>query len=227
MLELILIDHRELAKIFPPEQGGNVKKRWETECVKHYPTETDIQSAFNIEIQRFKKTNLCKRMEGVVQKLLNQIKVDDIDNIVAFGLTTLSPGAPPAADLSIRLHAQHAALLIIREIIEKRNATKRQVPIYSQDPQYSQRDVAVAKTFGITIVNGDIGHQMGWLQVSPSSFVVELAACVPVFEFILEYTRPAAMLSAAWDLTAAYEDEPFSYTLEVKGKDLTIPGPGT
>jgi hypothetical protein len=85
----------------------------------------------------------------------------------------------------------------------------------------------------MTVVNGDIGHQMGYVLVDSDTLVVDLIMIQTVAPVIFEITRPAALLTAWPILLEAIESEViFRYTLTGHNKDgsqkedVIIPGLG-
>jgi len=146
-------------------------------------------------------------------------EVIEIDNIVAFGLGTLSP--PAAKDTSLELVAgsQHASLIIIREVWEQLHPNAHgKFQIFLQDPWHKQQDVDVAKHFRMTVVNAGIGYHVGCLKINGHSLVVEFAASqfFPIFEMALEITRPAAFfqdwpVDASWFKDHVASNYTFSY----------------
>jgi hypothetical protein len=121
--------------------------------------------------------------------------------------------------LGIRVQVQHAALLAIRDVWKEKH--KGSFEIYLQDPQYLKIDEEVAHKFGMTVVNGDIGHQMSYLLVDADTLVVDLMSSGSVVPLIFEITRPAGFLTF-YPLTgtdALQTEVIFSYKLTVHNKE--------
>jgi hypothetical protein len=132
----------------------------------------------------------------------------------------LSSPAEVGNIVTIRVQTQHAALLAIRDAwMEKHEGS---FEIYLQDPQYLKIDEEVAAQFGMTVVNGDIGHQMGYLLIDQFTLVVDLISMFFVAPLIFEITRPAGLLTPWPLLMEVLESEViFSYTFTRHNEKLS------
>lgn len=145
----------------------------------------------------------------------------------------MSSIAPADSLITLRTQIQHAALLAIRDAGKEEH--KDSCDIYLQDPQYLKIDEKVCAQFGMTVVNGDIGHQMGYLLIDEDTLVVDWMCSGSVVPLIFEITRPAGLLLAG-PLSASLKDMEseviFSYTLTVHNQgrgqkeEIIYPGLG-
>jgi hypothetical protein len=186
------------------------------------PDAATVRSNFDATINRFKGTQLCKRLEVLVHDLFLRT---NCNKIVAFGGFTICAPSGPETAMAIRLQTQHAALLVIGDVWKEINNAR--IPIYIQDPQYSELDERVAAHYGMQVVNGDVGHQMGWLKIDESTLVIDLRTCFPLIQLVFEITRPAAIFSPVVLTPDLFDPaEPFSYTLRHNGQEVVVPGLG-
>lgn len=153
----------------------------------------------------------------------------NVTKIVAFGGATFVFGSKSESQGVTRMHVQHAALLIFREVWHETH--KGHLLIFLQDPHYLAADVKIAEHYEMTIVNCSVGHQLGWSLVDDETFVVDLRMCGMYLKaFVLEYSRPAVIFSPFRPdiefnfLTPALA--PYAYTLKHKGESILLPGPG-
>jgi hypothetical protein len=80
----------------------------------------------------------------------------------------------------------------------------KDVPIFLQDPEYTKEDQIAAEKFGMTIVNGRLGYEEGWLLLDESTLIVDLHTNFPpLFQLIFGITRPVAILA-----TISYAPDP-------------------
>jgi hypothetical protein len=140
---------------------------------------------FGATIAEFQSTALCKEVKKLVQKLFQEKK---INKIVAFGLGMLGTPAPPRAKLTIRWQRQHATLLAIRDVWKETNTGN--FGIFIQDTQYSKRDEEVAAQYGMTVVNCDLGYQMGQLLIDEDTLLVDFITCFAVDRLAFEIIDP-------------------------------------
>ena len=75
----------------------------------------------------------------------------------------------------------------------------------------------------MTVVNGDIGHQMGYLLIDEFTLVVDLVGCLTVVPLVFEITGPAGLITVVPLLDPEVgllpESVIFSYTLTVHNKE--------
>ncbi|PMD11942.1 hypothetical protein NA56DRAFT_541435, partial [Hyaloscypha hepaticicola] len=91
---------------------------------------------------------------------------------------------------------QHAFLLAIRDTWkEEHKDAKGSFDIYLSDPLAMEIDEEVTAKFDMTVVNGDIGHQMGFLLIDEFTLVVDLVSCLSMIPLVFEITRPAGLLT--------------------------------
>ena len=143
----------------------------------------------------------------------------------------------PGHPVTIHGQTQHAALLAIRDTWkEEHKGAKDSFDIYLCDPDNWEVDVKAAAHFDMTVVNGDIGHQMGYVLVDEFTLVVDFVACLTVVPLVFEITRPAGLITVypLLDPEVGLLPDPviFSYTLTVHNKEhgqkeeIVFPGLG-
>ena len=213
--------YRKLRDMFPLTPGlleegyGCIEARQQES-----PTVGALWAQFNATIAGFKSTLLYNRIKELARSTFSQVKCN---KIVAFG----GYGISARPNMAKRMQTQHAALLAIREVWKETN--QGDFPIYLQDPQYLAVDQEVAAKYGMQILNGDFGHQMGWAKIDDSTLVVDLATAFPIYEIIFEIARPAAIFTPGpidSDSTGLWVDQPYSLTLRYDGKQIVVPDLG-
>jgi len=185
---------------------------------KNNPNAAQLASEFQKVITDFQKTELCHQVKFMARKLFQSRQVN---KIVAYGLSFLSCMGV-GHEITINRQVQHAALLAIRDAWKEKH--KGSFEIYLQDPQYLKIDEEVAQKFGMTVVNGDLGHQMSYLLIDDDTLVVDLMKSGSVAPLIFEITRPAGFLTICpligEEVGFIYEPEViFSYKLTVHNKE--------
>lgn len=185
------------------------------------PDAARLASEFQKVITDFQKTELCHQVKTMARRLFQSRQVN---RLVAYGLGGLSSPTPPGHPVTINSQKQHAALLAIRDTWkEEHKDAKGSFDIYLADPDYWEVDEKAAAHFGMTVVNGDIGHQMGYLLIDESTLVVDLIGGMTVLPLVFEITRPAGLITVVpiLDPEVGLLPEPviFSYTLTVHNKE--------
>lgn len=235
-LVLPLILCRSLIEAYPSSEEYNQQgqKFWQ-ERENAYQSADALDVAFREAIARFGSTMLCEKLKKLTEKLCQDQK---FDKIVAFGGNTLGHKNQPPMAQGVKLFAQHAALLSIRDNWVKLNdgKSKDDFEIYLQDPLYNKNDLEVAKRHGMTIVCGDLCHQMGWVLIDDRTLVVDLDVPheVNLPRLVFEISRPAGLLICSppkytagseelisFTVSPSPSDRVFAYTLA--GKDITVP----
>jgi hypothetical protein len=200
--------------------------------------ESNIRKQMSKTIEHFNETQLSKRLALFINQNFREI---DCKQIVAFGGTSLgySKYAPNQGDrggydeLPLKLQTQHAALLKMQT--QLRNLHKGDVPIFLQDPDYTEEDQKAAKELGMTIVNGHFGFEEGWIQIDESTLVVDLhTSFPPLLQLTFEISRPAGILTVfpyEVGMLRAHDKvfAPFSYTIfnwDDEPKPIIVPGMG-
>jgi hypothetical protein len=189
--------------------------------------DTKIYRAYNTRVEQFGTTEICKRLKDLFVPLF---KEKDVTKILVLGMGTLTPISP--GSLANKWQGQHAALEAIRSVWEEHSKSRLnlpELPIYIQDPQYSELDelIAGAEPHNLKVVNCSFGHQMGWVKVDNSTLVMEFVSGFPTFELSLEVARPVAFFSAC--LFEAISDDqeppiPWSFTLRNENhEEILIP----
>lgn len=186
------------------------------------PSAAQLESEFQKIITDFQKTELCHQVKTMARKLFQSRQVN---KIVAYGCGHLSNPSNAENSIKVHDHIQHAFLLAIRDTWkEEHKGAKGSFDIYLSDPLYREIDEEVAAKFGMTVVNGDIGHQIGYLLIDEFTLVVDLVSCLSIAPLVFEITRPAALLTVCplhdLDVGYIYKSEAiFSYTLTVHNKE--------
>jgi len=175
---------------------------------------------------------LCARLRVVVRKFFEgKGNNRGCDKMVAFGLLTLCIDLPEkfGTPLSKQLLSEHASLPTIRDVYYSLHPDNTgEFKIYLQDPMYSKLNELVAASDGMEVLICSIGHQMGWVMVDESTFVVEFRACFPFYRLLLEITRPVGILTARSleEAGELHDYNAYFYTLEENGKSVVVPGVG-
>ncbi|KAH8586213.1 hypothetical protein B0O99DRAFT_695717 [Bisporella sp. PMI_857] len=210
----------ELKQMFPMQQMEAMQK----EAVLHmqkrtYPNEARVREMFDSNVEIFRETEICKQIKDLARYTFKQTTCK---KIVAFGGGTF---CSPVSNGATRLHYQHAMLIVLREVWEEMHKDHAQlkIPIFIQDPQYLELDAKVAAHYGMEVVNGNRSHQFGFVKVDEETMVVDQRTCFPLLESILEYTRPAAILSPYVINPDKYKDFPLSLTLRQDDRTLVVP----
>ncbi|KAL5330603.1 hypothetical protein ACEPPN_000121 [Leptodophora sp. 'Broadleaf-Isolate-01'] len=100
---------------------------------------------------------------------------------------------PAGASQALLCQHQHIAALHIRKALSE--ISNENIPIFLQDPAYSEEDKKVAAAFDMEIVNGEAGHQEGWLELDEDTLVLNFRAEIILCPLAFEITRPAAFFS--------------------------------
>jgi hypothetical protein len=159
---------------------------------------------FTQGIADFENSTLCIRL----QELFKGADTKNIKKIVAFGLGGLHFHETNDTLGVTRAHKQHAALLVIRKIIESKldikskSGQRSQIPIFVQDPCHLENDVTILEKHDITVVKCTVGHMLGFTEIDDTTLVVDFACTFPTLSLIFEYTRPAALFNS-WRLAEA------------------------
>ena len=166
--------------------------------------------------------------------------------IVAFGAGSLGYAREKEWDFVngsiVAAQTQHAALLSIQKKLEIIYSHK--IPIYLQDPEYTEEDKKAAEKFGMKILNGNFGFGEAWLQLDEWTLVFEFR-CVtsfqPLYQIIFEISRPLAIFSvekwtdpdlahddkwAAWSYKVVADEHAIEEKSERKNWSEIIPGYG-
>ncbi|KAF7919197.1 uncharacterized protein EAE98_009517 [Botrytis deweyae] len=188
-----------------------------------------VEKGFQETIAKFEETELCRRFESFFEELCKDVK---FDKIVAFGTGPIGVRHAGSSSIRVRNQVQHASMLTIRRVWERYHPGKR-LSIYLQDPAYNERCVEVADKYNMQIVDGDFGHQMGWLKIDKSTLVMGFSCAFPDAQLVSEIARPAALYftgAVVEDFTKLKKSDPtrfFSFTLGLPdGGVVDIPGLG-
>ncbi|TGO74235.1 hypothetical protein BELL_0298g00170 [Botrytis elliptica] len=188
-----------------------------------------VERGFQETIAKFEETELCRRFESFFEELCKDVK---FDKIVAFGTGPIATIYAGSLSIRVRNQVQHASMLTIRRVWERYHPGKR-LSIYLQDPAYNKHCVEVADKYKMRILDGDFGHQMGWLKIDKSTLVMGFSCDFPVIQLVSEIARPAALYftgAVVEDFTKLEKSDPtrfFSFTLELPdGGVVDMPGLG-
>jgi hypothetical protein len=203
----------------PPDEDGSMPKSTFRSLVNAYkaahPDSNKVADSFHKHIPLFQKSETCKRLKILVSKLFHEHKVN---KIVAFGLSSLiNPIRNLDSSMAVHRHYQHAALLTIRDVWADIYKGGDKFDIYVQDPLYTKQDEEVLKKFGITVVNSNIGYQVGACLLDLYTLVVDFVCVWPVSHVVFETTRPAGILKSdpiELSLEAQEHEAIFHYELE-------------
>jgi hypothetical protein len=142
--------------------------------------------------------------------------VRPVRKIVAFGLGTLT-GLEDEFH-SARALAQHAALGSMVEVLGKRRAqhnnpspnTTSNIRVYVQDPAYTDVDIALLHSIGIT----PLDDPKGFLEIDAETLVFSVSPNVPVKQVVADVCWPAAMI---WNTVMPEEKENVRWEKQVRG----------
>lgn len=214
---------RDLEALFPPTDKENKCSFAELSLLK-FPDFDSARSVFRNNMERIRDGELRKQIVELVRKLF---QTRNIDKIVAIGGGGLVNPSRPEGVSTLQVHTQHALLLVMRDVWKEIHPN-RELKIFIQDLCYHGLDEIVAASEGMQVVNGSMGHQMGWALLDESTFLVDLRTNFPIIRLTFEITRPAAILCPfRIDDDILRDEKTYSVTLERDGKKLIdVPTPG-
>ncbi|KAK3902844.1 hypothetical protein C8A05DRAFT_15143 [Staphylotrichum tortipilum] len=122
----------------------------------------------------------CARLRGVFEAG----KIGRVTKIAAFACSTMAVKDDDRANPV----AQHAAVLMLRELFARRGAGE--VRCLAQDPMYRPADVEVLQELGVEVLE----DPRGFLEVDEETVVVCVAPNVPVRQVVADIARPVAMV---------------------------------
>lgn len=155
------------------------------------PLET-FQMAFRGGVKAWKDSRECKKLTDAL--MIHTIP-DKVTKIIAFACGPM-PGFRGHEESII----QHALILTVKEIIQRKNFTvDREIKCYAQDPVYTEVDRAVLEGAGIQILE----DPHGFLEVDDSSVVISFGPNVAVRQIVADIALPAIMI---WDKVKPEEE---------------------
>lgn len=169
----------------------NTKKPWPEQVRRIEPLDT-IQRAFSGGLKAWEDSGECKKLTDAM--MINTFP-DNVTKIIAFAC-----GSMPGFRSHEESITQHALLLTIKDIVQKKQPTSdREIKCYAQDPAYTEVDRAVLEEAGIQILE----DPHGFLEVDDSSVVISFGPNVPVRQIVADIARPAIMI---WDKVKPEEE---------------------
>ncbi|KAI1208530.1 uncharacterized protein F4807DRAFT_429971 [Annulohypoxylon truncatum] len=116
---------------------------------------------------------------------IESVAMPPIDNIIAFGLGSIS------ARSSRRSHQrEHALAMTIARTLEKKNPSSK-IPIYLQDPDYSFVCKLLLLEMGFQVIDGHGAR--GFTMINERTLVMSHNASIPIREVIADTSRPAVL----------------------------------
>lgn len=174
-----------------------------------YPSIDTVRKEYGKVRAEFVRCNLRVQLWELIHSL-NARSKRTCDKIVAFGAGTLCPPHESLHPVSRTNRTRHAALLAMRDMLKEDMG--KEVKIYVQDPHYTQWDLEVLKKpqelkdpqdlkerknlndCQITVVDGNIGYQTGYILVDDQTLVVDFGLHPLLFPLFAEIARPVAIL---------------------------------
>lgn len=154
---------------------------------RRHPIE-DVEVAFHNIRQKWKGIEDCKQLMRILDQSNRQV---DNCKIVGFACSSISLEGFVAKHF-IRPAKQHALLLTLQELYAKYGHEAGGPPCYIQDPVYNEIDKSILGGHGMVVLD----DPDGFLEVDENTFVISIAANVPVKEIVLENVKPAIII---WD----------------------------
>jgi hypothetical protein len=212
--------------MFPtPDPHSQSESRDREQRVISNPDVATVRKRFNDSRTRFEKSglgvHLCQNLEFLSER--------KCDKIVAFGAGSLCSPYEPTHHISKTRLTQHAALLVARDtLIAKNIAVGKKIDIFVQDPSYTRLDHDVLKEYGVIIVDGSIGCQMGFVLINKEPLIIDFNMSPYLFPLFMEIDRPLAIFRGMPLDKERYEDAPIKdTTLHDDSRAVIVPASGT
>ncbi|KAL3492343.1 hypothetical protein BJX62DRAFT_203230 [Aspergillus germanicus] len=175
----------------------------------------EVQAAFAASKRKWEASETCATLKMHLTQLERKM-ARPVRKIVAFGLGTLT-GLEDEFH-SARALAQHAALGSMVEVLGKRRAqqnnpspnTTSNIKVYVQDPAYTDVDIALLHSIGIT----PLDDPKGFLEIDAETLVFSVSPNVPVKQVVADVCWPAAMI---WNTVMPEEKENVRWEKQVRG----------
>ncbi|KAL2844466.1 hypothetical protein BJX68DRAFT_243046 [Aspergillus pseudodeflectus] len=179
----------------------------------------EVQAAFAASKRKWEASETCAALKMHLAQLERKM-VRPVRKIVAFGLGTLT-GLEDEFHSS-RALAQHAALGSMVEVLGRRRLqqnnpsqipstnTTSNIKVYAQDPAYTDVDIALLHSIGIT----PLDDPKGFLEIDAETLVFSVSPNVPVKQVVADVCWPAAMI---WNTVMPEEKENVRWEKQVRG----------
>lgn len=230
----LLTLNSELIKMFPNDEKAS-EKRLAATMKRYNPNGNETKEAiaemvketFEVEAEKQRNTHLFKTFIQYIQQNLETPAMQRVTKIWAFGGWLIAhPRAidefeklEPAYDACI---FQHAAVLEVQKILE--DGKKKSIPIFFQDPAYTELDKEVAQLLGensngrATVVEDKDGERKAWLDLDENTFFISLQASIQVNRLVFELTKPAVYLYDV-DIMKGFFNAPPQRLIELHGEE--------
>ncbi|KAK2802782.1 hypothetical protein FQN51_004310 [Onygenales sp. PD_10] len=142
----------------------------------------EVQECFRASSLAWEASEPCRELRSILASA--QIP-SGVSKIVAFACGTLSAGWEDS-----RRATQHAALLTIRDALQKNPENPDDIKCYAQDPVYNDADKAVIEGAGISVLD----DPCGFTEVDDASIVLSISPNIPVRQIISDIARPAVVI---------------------------------
>ncbi|KAE9371245.1 hypothetical protein N431DRAFT_467435 [Stipitochalara longipes BDJ] len=219
--------NQELVKMFPiPEAHSQSETRDQEQRGIFNPDAATVRKNFNDVRNEFQKSKLCVELRRILSKSLSK---RTCNKIIAFGAGSICPPYEPIHHISKTCRNQHAALLVIRDVLLTENtAVEKKIEIFLQGPSYTRLDYDVLKEYGMIVVDGSIGCQMGFTLIDKETLIVDFNIPPFVFPLFIEIDRPVAILRGTPFDKEHYIDAPIKdTTLHHDSKEVIVPASDT
>jgi len=232
---------RSLCQEFPISTGEEARRK---KYLSEHINAVCIQTQITQSITDFNQSTTCSNLWLFLGATFKPNRF--CKKIVAFGAGSLGYARDKDwefADGSILVsQTQHAALLSIQKKLEI--IYSRKIPIYLQDPEYTEEDKKAADKLGMKIINGNFGFGEAWLQLDEWTVVFDFRCATsfpPLYQIIFEISRPMAIFSvekltdpdpahdddwAAWSYKIVADEHAIEEKRERKNWSEKIPGYG-
>ncbi|KAJ0416955.1 hypothetical protein BJY00DRAFT_303772 [Aspergillus carlsbadensis] len=183
----------------------------------------EVQAAFAASKRKWEASETCAALKMHLTQLERKM-ARPVRKIVAFGLGTLT-GLENEFHSS-RALAQHAALGSMVDVLAKRrlqsspnqtptpndttSSTNAGIKVYVQDPAYTDVDISLLHSLGIT----PLDDPKGFLEIDAETLVFSVSPNVPVKQVVADVCWPAAMI---WNTVMPEEKENVRWEKQVRG----------
>lgn len=149
-------------------RNGDRKKEWGSET---------SEASFQQGMRKWQASDSCKNLISMLEKM----SLPNVKNIVAFGLSH------PSIYNDYKTIIQHAAVLTIKDTIERRASFTVTIKCFAQDPMYLESDVSLLATFGIEI----LPCPQGLLMLDNQTIVFDAFSCFNLASVMADIAKPA------------------------------------
>ncbi|KAL2785655.1 hypothetical protein BJX66DRAFT_314426 [Aspergillus keveii] len=124
-----------------------------------------------------------------LKKALSGVSLPPVKKFVAFALSSMPAFSDVPRDN--RSLFQHALLVTLRDLLLESSTQEHDgIKCYAQDPAYTERDIAVLQSCGVTV----LPDPEGFLEVDEETAVISISPNVPVKQVVSELARPALII---------------------------------